>query len=106
MRRFLFPIPRGIMLTPTGNPTHDSIPDTATAIQLAVLNERLLPLIELTKQHEITLRGEKGTGGLIADVNDLKRGMDTIRRLSWLAIGSGIGTLVMWFATYIKLQVH
>jgi len=89
------------MLTPTKNP----LPSDATAVQLAILNERLLPLIELTRQHEITLRGEKGGGGLIGDVNDLKRGMDTIRRLSWLAIGSGIGTLVMWFATYIKLQM-
>jgi hypothetical protein len=64
-----------------------------------------VPLIELTRQHEVTLRGEKGDGGLVGDVNDLKGGMGTIRKLSWLAVGSGVGTFVTLLATHIKLQV-
>ncbi len=94
-------------MTTQDKPVHDPIPDvpTAIAIQMTILNERLLPLIEISKQHEITLRGEKGSTGLVGDVNDLKGAIGTIRKLSWLAVASGIGTLATLIATHIHLQV-
>ena len=95
------------MSTPNDKLPPHSVPDTTTAIavQISILNERLLPLIELARQHEVTLRGEKGSSGLVGDVNDLKGGMNTIRRLCWLAVGSGVGTFVTLLATHLKFQI-
>jgi hypothetical protein len=91
----------------TANKNPDDLSETPTniAIQMTILNERLLPLIELVHQHDITLRGEGGCTGLVGDVNDLKNGMGTIRKLCWLAMTSGIGTLITMLAQHLKFPI-